>query len=609
MAPFAAGLNNQRLAIAGLVVTAAEQRRALALPGLVDYVAGQDGHDPCRFEDVFDVAAFGQMLGRAGIEAQGAEDAVVLSPRRMFMRAAREISHRRRTGTDGRHPVVHAAIAALRPRRDLARLAEAILLSARSDGATIGCQLRLERDWQAYIDRSLRARVPAYEDVELDHNRIFQKIVNTFGPGPTLYVTCDETALYLPREVIAGDAGARFGIRILWKSSMPSAAGLATAIERSAVDFEVALGFDRFVGSTRSTFFNMLTYTKSFFEVAPGWAHYPYNLRADALVARKDNGAFSDVRLAIATDGVPEEGQQEADVEAPPPPDERIAAFFRTRKNTPRGGWTDRLLIENPRIPAAMTMDLVGPTNIAVDKQLSYLRVLAGLHGELRPDVYVEIGVNAGGSLKLAAAARLAVGVDPEPVRLGAEFDAAPFRIARKTSDAFFEEESGWLAGEGGVDLAFLDGLHVFEFVLRDFIGVERVSRPKAVTAIHDVLPRTLAEASRHRITRSWTGDVWRLLAVLERFRPDLAVTVLDAFPTGLALVSELDPDNLTLAERYDEVVAYGLGLNALDFLYRGAALRVRPARDWLRLPPPEPAGAASPPREAGAQGAAVLKI
>jgi hypothetical protein len=39
-----------------------------------------------------------------------------------------------------------------------------------------------------------------------------------------------------------------------------------------------------------------------------------------------------------------------------------------------------------------------------------------------------------------------------------------------------------------------------------------------------------------------WTGDVWKPIGVLQKYRPDPVIDVLDAEPTGLALVQTLCP-------------------------------------------------------------------
>ncbi|MGN6475476.1 MAG: class I SAM-dependent methyltransferase, partial [Mycobacteriales bacterium] len=105
-------------------------------------------------------------------------------------------------------------------------------------------------------------------------------------------------------------------------------------------------------------------------------------------------------------------------------------------------------------------------------------------------------------------------------------------------------------------DLTFIDGMHLFEFALRDFINAERHSEPDGVIILDDMLPRSVAEAARNRYTDAWTGDVFRVATVLEQYRPDLTVVPIDTSPTGVVLVVGRDPTNTTLSDRYDEILA-----------------------------------------------------
>ncbi|NIM51321.1 MAG: hypothetical protein GTO22_19065, partial [Gemmatimonadales bacterium] len=61
--------------------------------------------------------------------------------------------------------------------------------------------------------------------------------------------------------------------------------------------------------------------------------------------------------------------------------------------------------------------------------------------------------------------------------------------------------------------------------------------------------------AERQRVTRFWTGDVWKLHDCLVRHRPDLLLLPLDTKPSGLLLVAGLDPANRTLSEQYNPLV------------------------------------------------------
>jgi Methyltransferase domain len=179
---------------------------------------------------------------------------------------------------------------------------------------------------------------------------------------------------------------------------------------------------------------------------------------------------------------------------------------------------------------------------------------LGEVHRGYAPRSYLEIGVDFGRSLTLSRAPTVAV--DPG-FQLSWEVNC-DLQLVRATSDDFFAREEGLAHLPAGlVDLAFIDGLHLFEHVLRDFANVERHSHWASVILIDDVLPRNVGEASRERGNRkAWAGDVYSITDALRRYRPDLLVLPLDTEPTGMLLVLGADPENTLLHERYDDLVA-----------------------------------------------------
>ena len=101
---------------------------------------------------------------------------------------------------------------------------------------------------------------------------------------------------------------------------------------------------------------------------------------------------------------------------------------------------------------------------------------------------------------------------------------------------------------------ALIDGMHLFEFALRDFIHIERCSVPGTRVLLHDCYPLDAATAARERRTNFWTGDVWKVVACLRKHRPDLDVRTLASPPSGLTVVRGLDARSEVLASRYDEL-------------------------------------------------------
>lgn len=179
-----------------------------------------------------------------------------------------------------------------------------------------------------------------------------------------------------------------------------------------------------------------------------------------------------------------------------------------------------------------------------------YLDLLQAIHEERRPELYVEIGVNKGNSLDVACPESRLVGVDPEPQ---IEDIRPNCTIVAQTSDDFFADPQA-LRGEP-IDLSFADGLHWWDQTLRDVANLERHSSPDGVILIHDCNPIDEVTSARERTTVVWSGDVWKTVVALKRFRPDLSITTADVAPTGLAIVTGLDPTNTTLFDRYDEIV------------------------------------------------------
>jgi hypothetical protein len=161
--------------------------------------------------------------------------------------------------------------------------------------------------------------------------------------------------------------------------------------------------------------------------------------------------------------------------------------------------------------------------------------------------------VGRGGSLALARSA--AIGIDPDydlNVELGPETT-----LFKETSDEYFARPDP-LEPIGGraVSLAFIDGLHLVEYALRDFINIERHAEWTTVVVFDDILPRNPREALRERETKAWTGDIFKILAIFERHRPDLICLRVGTKPTGLLVVLGLDPPSSALEEQYDVIAA-----------------------------------------------------
>ena len=183
-----------------------------------------------------------------------------------------------------------------------------------------------------------------------------------------------------------------------------------------------------------------------------------------------------------------------------------------------------------------------------------HIRLLKALHENVQPRFYVEIGVSKGVSISVAGPATDAVGVDPMPQitqRLPPNIS-----IFTETSDEFFAAyETRAQFANRKVDMAFIDGLHLFEQALRDFINVEKRASANGLIALHDCIPFDDIAAGRDYHAPYWVGDVWKCLAILMDHRPDLHIEIVGAPPSGLVLVSKLDPDSRLLDNNFESLV------------------------------------------------------
>ncbi len=195
---------------------------------------------------------------------------------------------------------------------------------------------------------------------------------------------------------------------------------------------------------------------------------------------------------------------------------------------------------------------------------------LAQFHKILKPKFYFEIGVQTGKSLQVSKCK--ALGIDPMP-RLSKELEIN-MELLKVSSDDFFKNYAQEHLSESP-DLVFIDGMHLFEYALRDFINVEKYASKNTMVVIDDIYPGHQAQANRDRSTRAWTGDVWKILAILKKHRKDLVITTLDIYPTGLLIIQNLDKKNDVLNEKYDYLVQKYINkkINVKKYIERKNAL------------------------------------
>jgi predicted O-methyltransferase YrrM len=158
------------------------------------------------------------------------------------------------------------------------------------------------------------------------------------------------------------------------------------------------------------------------------------------------------------------------------------------------------------------------------------------LHNLIRPEVYLEIGVQYGQSLRLAKFSRVAIGIDPNPQ---VSEVAANMKLYEMHASDFYDREL-WTENEPA-GLAFIDGSHLFEDAVDDFDLVLNSTDRDSVVVFDDVFPRNEVEASRVPNLGTWAGDVWRLHPYLSARHPRTTFILVDVEPTGVMLAYNLN--------------------------------------------------------------------
>ena len=195
---------------------------------------------------------------------------------------------------------------------------------------------------------------------------------------------------------------------------------------------------------------------------------------------------------------------------------------------------------------------------------LQFHSMLKRMHEILKPNWYLEVGTFSGSSLTLADCNYVAI--DPNfrvsnPITAGS---GTQMFLFQQPSDDFFD--SGFLSkNKISIDFAFLDGLHEFEVLLRDFINTERAMAEGGVITMHDCCPTDEGMAQRAFRKGAWTGDVWKTLLILLKYRPDLRIKVAAAAPTGLVVIENLDPKSKVLTKKYGDIIAEYADLQLSD--------------------------------------------
>ena len=116
------------------------------------------------------------------------------------------------------------------------------------------------------------------------------------------------------------------------------------------------------------------------------------------------------------------------------------------------------------------------------------------------------------------------------------------------TSDDFFLQQGEFIKNLGGIDVIFIDGLHLYEQVVTDIENSLKYLNPGGVILVHDCNPLTANAAVRAYTSEEvaamnlpgydyiWNGDVFKAIIKLRATRADLDIMVINA-DHGVAII------------------------------------------------------------------------
>jgi hypothetical protein len=294
------GLNNQKLALLGLFTRAAASGKAVVLPALCNYDTALGNHGSIELERAYSIPHLLRFAKAFGVEVVRRDSFEDVDGWGSFCLGAEALGRDIIRGAemlDGftcqffRHlqPVVTAS--------DIFKKLFLEVFVARK--LKLVCQLRIEKDWVTHA-ATLRENSDGFsDDPAPSYAEIFLKIISTLSAdaiGRQVYVVCDENSLPVGKETIRNEMAAAFGLTLIWKSDILSAAEmqLLSVLDQSIIDFEMAVRAPAFVGLTRSTFSNAVTAEAFCRRGKLPMNHYIYNQMGPQLGVRHDYGAHVD---------------------------------------------------------------------------------------------------------------------------------------------------------------------------------------------------------------------------------------------------------------------------------------------------------------------------
>lgn len=285
--PKPSGLNNQIMCLFGLISDAITTNRKLVLPRTLRNISFNDcsKRSVVDFKEVFDVDGLVKCLREFDLIS----DFIFYDELDNSQIELLNTGEAFKTGVKFKDSILknekyYPLITSISPSKSV--LAAATDLIKKMPDKYISLQLRIEKDWQNYLDRKYSGGVDnESEFLSTDFRKILKKISYTRNlPSKYIYACCDEDDLPVSKEILK-ETASEYGLNLNFKSDfLPG--GLGGSLRDSLMDFSICMKSKAYIGLTRSTFSNNLATFSKGIELE----HFVYNNPGDFCFKRDDFG-------------------------------------------------------------------------------------------------------------------------------------------------------------------------------------------------------------------------------------------------------------------------------------------------------------------------------
>lgn len=288
------GINNQKLALLGLVVVSHEQNKPLYLPKIYSKDQSDAASSLHPFEEIFDDRIFHSFLSRWNIERvpfieRSYDDRIARGGWKFFDAGAWHLSASQNPASSGLVADFFRSLTPLITRTsEFTRLCTSIF---DVENITIVNQLRIEEDWRIHCQYNLDPTIHDPEDYNITASEIVLKTRDTLSTSK-IFASCDERYIHISRSDLAKEILDQTGVQVLFKSDFleSTITQKMRPIDTSLLDFELAKVARKFVGMSRSTFANLATFERYCMRYSDLGDDFIYNVIGKKLGRRTDLG-------------------------------------------------------------------------------------------------------------------------------------------------------------------------------------------------------------------------------------------------------------------------------------------------------------------------------